>query len=111
MKQTPKHKTRLSATIWLCTIFLFTCSIVSAQNWRLVNTKYPTKDNVVIAYSVADFGITGDGSTDVTQQFQNLLNQLGTLGGGTLFVPEGQYVIRGNLLLPKGITLRGEWKK
>ncbi|HEY9046106.1 MAG TPA: discoidin domain-containing protein, partial [Ohtaekwangia sp.] len=47
----------------------------------------------------------------VTQQFQNLLNQLGTLGGGTLFVPEGQYVIRGNLLLPKGITLRGEWKK
>ena len=98
-------------TISLCSIFLLAFSTLSAQNWRLVDTKYPTIDNVVIAYSVADFGVTGDGVTDVTQQFQDLLNSLGALGGGTLFVPEGQYVIRGNLLLPKGITLRGEWKK
>jgi uncharacterized protein YjdB len=90
---------------------LFAFSTVAAQDWKLVDTKYPTIDNVVSAYSVADFGITGDGITDVTQQFQDLLNQLGTLGGGTLFVPEGLYVIKGNLLLPKGITLRGEWKK
>ncbi|HTJ50056.1 MAG TPA: glycosyl hydrolase family 28-related protein [Cyclobacteriaceae bacterium] len=110
MKQIPKHKT-LSPAIWLCTIFLISWSTLSAQNWRLVSTKYPTKDNVVIAYSAADFSITGDGTTDVTQQIQDLLNQLGTLGGGTLFLPEGQYVIKGNLLLPKGITLRGEWKK
>ncbi len=97
---------------FLAITFLLTAfSTVYAQNWRLVNTKYPTIDNVVIAHSVADFGITGDGVTDVTQQFQDLLNQLGALGGGTLFVPEGKYVIKGNLLLPKGITLRGEWKK
>jgi uncharacterized protein YjdB len=100
-----------SRAIWLSATFLFVCSTLSAQNWRLADTKYPTIDNVVIAYSVADFGITGDGVTDVTQQFQDLLDQLGALGGGTLFVPEGQYVIKGNLLLPKGITLRGEWKK
>jgi hypothetical protein len=111
MKQMQEYKTLSSAAIFLCTIFLFAFSPLSAQNWRLVNTKYPTIDNVVIAHSVADVGITGDGVTDVTQQFQNLLNQLGALGGGTLFVPEGQYVIKGNLLLPKGITLRGEWKK
>jgi hypothetical protein len=111
MKQTPKHKTLSSTPIWLSIILLFACSTLFAQNWRLAETKYPTIDNVVIAYSVAEFGITGDGVTDVTQQFQNLLNQLGALGGGTLFVPEGQYVIKGNLLLPKGITLRGEWKK
>lgn len=92
-------------------LFLLLSSAVSGQNWRLVDTQYPTIDNVVIAYSVADFGVTGDGVTDVTQQFQTLLNELGNLGGGTLFVPEGKYVIKGNLLLPKGITLRGEWKK
>lgn len=111
MKQIPNNKTLSLTTISLCSIFLFAFSTVSAQDWRLVDTKYPTIDNVVIAYSVADFGVTGDGITDVTQQFQDLLNQLGNLGGGTLFVPEGRYVIRGNLLLPKGITLRGEWKK
>lgn len=111
MKQIPTNKALSLTTVWLCSIFLFAFSTGSAQDWRLVNTKYPTIDNVVIAFSVADFGITGDGTTDVTQQFQNLLNQLGNLGGGTLFVPEGRYVIKGNLLLPKGITLRGEWKK
>ncbi|WP_267298180.1 glycosyl hydrolase family 28-related protein [Parachryseolinea silvisoli] len=103
--------TRSYTTHWVCSIFLFAFSTVVAQDWKLVDTKYPTLDNVVSAYSVADFGITGDGITDVTQQFQDLLDQLGALGGGTLFVPEGQYVIKGNLLLPKGITLRGEWKK
>lgn len=111
MKQIPNNKTSLLNTISLCSIFLFAFSTVSAQDWRLVDTKYPTIDNVVIAYSVADFGVTGDGITDVTQQFQDLLDQLGDLGGGTLFVPEGRYVISGNLLLPKGITLRGEWTK
>src|SRR5688572_18585787 len=102
MEQIPNNKTILLTTVWLCNIFFFAFSAASAQDWRLVDTKYPTIDNVVIAYSVADFGVTGDGITDVTQQFQNVLNQLGALGGGTLFVPEGQYVIRGNLLLPKG---------
>lgn len=111
MKKISNNKTRLLTTLLIGSIFLFAFSTASAQNWRLVDTKYPTIDNVVIAYSVADFGVTGDGITDVTQQFQDLLNELGDLGGGTLFVPEGQYVIRGNLLLPKGITLRGEWKK
>ncbi|MGQ8334964.1 glycosyl hydrolase family 28-related protein [Sunxiuqinia sp. A32] len=86
-------------------------SSLVAQNWQLIEPKYPTIDDVVIAYSVADFGITGDGVTDVTQDFQNLLNQLSEIGGGVLFVPEGKYVVKGNLLLPKGITLRGEWKK
>jgi uncharacterized protein YjdB len=111
MKQTPNSNTRSLITICLCSILLFAFSTLPAQDWRLVGTKYPTIDNVVIAYSVADYGITGDGTTDVTQQFQTLLNDLGALGGGTLFVPEGQYVIKGNLLVPKGITLRGEWKK
>ncbi|WP_169513383.1 glycosyl hydrolase family 28-related protein [Flexithrix dorotheae] len=100
----------LTRTLFSC-IFLIAFSKLQAQDWRLVNTKYPTIDNVVIAYSVADYGITGDGTTDVTSQFQDLLDQLGNLGGGTLFVPEGKYVIKGNLLIPKGITLRGEWKK
>ena len=91
--------------------FLLISLISSGQVWKLINPKYPTTDGVVIAYSVTDYNITGDGVTDVTQQFQHLLNQLGSLGGGTLFVPEGKYVIKGNLLIPKGITLRGEWKK
>lgn len=82
-----------------------------APKWQLVDPKYPTTDTVVAAYNVKDFGATGDGVTDVTSTFQMLLDSLDRLGGGTLFVPEGKYVIRGNLEIPKGITIRGEWSK
>jgi hypothetical protein len=83
----------------------------TALNWQLVKSNFPDSEPFVAAYSVKDFGATGDGVTDVTSIFQDRLNALGRLGGGTLFVPAGKYVIRGNLLIPKGITLRGEWKK
>ena len=108
-----KQVKRSCFVLFFTLLSLLSFSHLSAQspNWQLVNTKYPTIDDVVVAYSVADFGINGDGVTDVTQGFQNLLNQLQDLGGGVLFVPEGKYVIKGNLLIPKGITLRGEWKK
>ncbi|RXZ80067.1 carbohydrate-binding protein [Paenibacillaceae bacterium] len=87
-------------------------SAADAQpNWQLITPNYETTDTFVAAYSVHDFGATGDGVTDVTGIFQQLLDALGRLGGGTLFVPEGQYVIRGNLEVPKGVTIRGEWSK
>ncbi|MFC5530691.1 glycosyl hydrolase family 28-related protein [Cohnella yongneupensis] len=82
-----------------------------APSWRLIEPKYDTIDTFVAAYNVADYGATGDGVTDVTAVFQQLLDSLFRLGGGTLFVPEGKYVIRGNLEVPKGVTLRGEWSK
>jgi hypothetical protein len=82
-----------------------------APNWQLVQTTYPISDVFVAGYSVKDFGATGDGVTDVTPIFQKLLDSLRKINGGTLFVPEGKYVIRGTLLIPKGITLRGEWSK
>jgi hypothetical protein len=82
-----------------------------SQTWKLIQPTYPTTDAFVAAFSVADYGATGDGVTDVTSIFQDRLNALGNLGGGTLFVPKGKYVLRGTLIIPKGITLRGEWKK
>ncbi|HEU4837752.1 MAG TPA: glycosyl hydrolase family 28-related protein [Pyrinomonadaceae bacterium] len=43
--------------------------------------------------NVRDFGATGDGTTDDAPAFQKALDALATAGGGTLFVPEGKYVI------------------
>lgn len=82
-----------------------------AQQWKLIEPTYPVADDIVAAYSVADYGATGDGVTDVTAIFQTRLNLLGALGGGVLFVPKGKYVIKGVLNIPKGITLCGELKK
>lgn len=68
-------------------------------------------DTFIYSYNVKDFGSVSDGVTDNTNIFQKLLNKLGDLGGGTLYVPTGKYVIKGNLTIPKGVTLRGDWTK
>ena len=107
------HKKRSYLFPVLLTVIFSAATISPAfsQNWRLITPAWPATDAPVIAYSVADYGATGDGVTDVTSIFQNLLDSLGLQGGGTLFVPQGKYVIKGNLLIPKGITLRGEWQQ
>jgi len=82
-----------------------------APKWRLIEPKYPSADTFVAAYDVSDYGATGDGTTDATAVFQQLLDSIGRLGGGTLYVPEGKYAIRGNLYVPKGVSIRGDWRK
>jgi hypothetical protein len=91
--------------------FLYFISASFAQTWQLITPTYATSETVVAGYSVADFGATGDGVTDVTAIFQARLNALGALGGGTLWVPAGKYVISGNLLIPRGVVLRGDWQQ
>ena len=93
------------------TFLLFQSLTINAQKWELITPQYPTADAFVAGFNIADDGVTGDGVTDVTAKFQSRLNDLGKLGGGVLFVPEGKYVIKSYLNIPKGVTLRGEWEK
>ena len=92
---------------------LLLCSVASAApsfpQWKIIKTKYPTADTVVAGYNVLDFGALGDGKTDCTQAFQQALDNMRKAGGGTVFVPEGRYVIKGTLQVPTSVTLRGEW--
>lgn len=43
--------------------------------------------------SIKDFGAVGDGVIDDTAAFENAASALNDLGGGTLFIPSGTYVI------------------
>lgn len=43
--------------------------------------------------SVKDFGAAGDGATDDTTAIQNAVSYVGGIGGGTVYVPSGQYKI------------------
>ncbi|HDS84937.1 MAG TPA: hypothetical protein ENN97_07080, partial [Phycisphaerales bacterium] len=60
-------------------------------HWRVVETVYPTDDIIVTPYDAGDFGIVADGQTDVTDAIQTALISIDNLGGGTLFLPSGQY--------------------
>ena len=54
-----------------------------------------------------DAGCAGNGSTNDTTPLQNALNFLGSLGGGTVFLPPGQYRIEAPVTVPHGVDLWG----
>ncbi len=56
--------------------------------------------------SVLHYGAVADGRTDDTAAFQKGFDALRETGG-TLYVPAGYYLLRGNLRVPTGVELRG----
>jgi hypothetical protein len=81
-----------------------------SANWHAASVLYSTNELIITPFDAAtDFGIVADGATDVTAQLQDALILVGNLGGGALFLPAGHYKISGNLVVPSGVTLRGDW--
>lgn len=58
-------------------------------------------------FNVFDYGATSDAKTDNTQAFQKALDAAGKAGGGTVYVPGGNYLFSGNLTVPSGVEVRG----
>ena len=81
-----------------------------APAWRVVTTRYPATDYVVAGCTVQEAGAKGDGKTDDTLAFKRAMHSMALAGGGTVFVPVGRYVIKGNLEIPMSVTLRGDWE-
>jgi hypothetical protein len=57
--------------------------------------------------NVRDFGAVGDGKTDDTPAFANALKAASDGNIKTVFVPFGQYAIKGNLVIPANVCLQG----
>ena len=55
----------------------------------------------------APYSAACDGKTDDTQAFQKALDNVGTAGGGIVFVPTGNYMIKTHLSIPTGTSLVG----
>jgi len=96
---------------------------IDSIRFRRIETPYPipqpfsacTPSEIV----VADFDVTkppfnadNSGASDAAKAIQNALDQLGRLGGGTVFLPAGHYMLKtGGLDLPEGVALVGSWQK
>jgi len=130
-----QKSTLLKKVMGMCVCAMFTLSTFTAYsqvepNWEIVTPKYATHDVFVSAINVMDHGADPTGETDQSALFQRLLDVLGSRGngrvndeegnkigaqanrnGGILFVPEGKYLFDGRLIVPKGVTIRGEWEK
>lgn len=77
--------------------------------WQIAPTKYDTDDTVVMGYNLGDY-MEPNTDEDATTTIQSLLEGLNRVGGGTLFIPEGEYTVRGNLTIPQGVTICGDWR-
>lgn len=58
-------------------------------------------------FNVKDYGAVGDGATDDTSHIQAAANALKTAGRGTLYFPDGRYVVNGQITVGDGRTYSG----
>ena len=77
----------------------------------IVKTKFET-EGVVVADAVAtDFGADPTGLRDSTSAIQSALNHVSNMGGGTVFLPIGEYVVTSTIYIPNYVSLVGDWNK
>ncbi len=79
---------------------------------KLVETKYETEDVVIADYIPTELGYAVDptGKTDSTAGLQQALFDCYKQGGGTVYLPEGNYAISDTIYVPPYVTLRGDWQ-
>lgn len=53
------------------------------------------------------YSAAGDGKRDDTAAIQRALKRAGELGGGTVYLPQGEYKATQPLVVPRGVELRG----
>lgn len=87
------------------------------------NVGYDCEDLGVATFNVLDYGIDDSGTTDCTVAVQKLLDACAGVGigsntrgdyrnpaGGTVYFPSGKYLFTGQLTIPRGVSIRGDWK-
>ncbi|MDR2148506.1 MAG: discoidin domain-containing protein [Tannerella sp.] len=89
------------------------CFSQTEAQWRIIESSgYESEDVAVAAFTDADHAsIDKTGTNNSRTGIQELLNRLGNIGGGTLYLSAGRYKVDGLLVIPKGVVLRGDWKQ
>lgn len=58
-------------------------------------------------YNIRDFGAVGDGKTDDTASFKGAMAAIASNNGGTLTIPDGDYLITSPVTVPSGTIIQG----
>ncbi|MDR3251070.1 MAG: discoidin domain-containing protein [Tannerella sp.] len=97
----------------LFVLYAHYCFSQSGATWRLIESKagYESEDLAVAAFTDASLAsIDKTGERDSRDGIQELLTRIGDAGGGVLYLSAGKYKIGSQLLIPKGVILRGDWR-
>ncbi len=75
----------------------------------ILKQKYPVGDTVVICADLADYLPDPSACEDAAPVIQKAIDEIASIGGGVLYIPEGTYALRTPLTVRTAVTLRGEW--
>ncbi|HQK77117.1 MAG TPA: glycosyl hydrolase family 28-related protein, partial [Candidatus Hydrogenedentes bacterium] len=95
----------MAACLWA--VCLLWGTAWGAEGIRVIDTKYPVEDRVIASAVVEP---PGSAEEDATAAIQGAIDAVAGRGGGTVFLPEGRYLLKGHLVLKNAVTLRGEWQ-
>lgn len=68
--------------------------------------KKPTTASSTV-YVATEYGVKGDGITDNTSALQAVIDKAAKSGGGIVYVPPGEYELKGQITVRTGVELRG----
>ena len=88
------------------TSVLVVCMAVAARSAVVVRTVHPARDLVVAEEVMRPAAQAED---DVSEALQGRLDAVGRKGGGTLFLAAGAYTLAKPVVVPVGVTLRGDY--
>lgn len=79
---------------------------------QIIQTKYETEDVVIadIVPTEMGYAVDASGKTDSTEGIQKALYDCYNAGGGTVFLPAGNYAISDTVYIPPYVSLRGDWQ-
>ncbi len=88
--------------------FLDTDNVPGAENLShdFISSRGPANKSNFLNVRSAPFNATGKGLADDTTAIQRALDAAGQQGGGTVYLPQGQYRVT-RLTVPTGVELRG----
>ena len=78
----------------------------------LVKTVYDTEQTLIanVIVTPETYGVDPTGIEDSTLGIQRALEDCRAMGGGVVFLPEGQYVVSKTLRIGEGVVLQGDWQ-
>ena len=89
---------------------------VTAQGMQdgpyLIETVYATEQTVVaeIIVTPEQYDVDPTGVKDSTAGIQKALDDCAAMGGGTVFLPVGRYILTDTVSIPFGVVLHGDWQ-
>lgn len=103
-------------SVFLCALIVFSCGVsVYAMEDKtdpvIVDTVYPAQDIVIadIVVTEAPYYADNEGKKDSTAAIQKAIDDCASSGGGTVFMPDGEYILTDSVYVRPFVTLRGDY--